>query len=278
MTWHLSDRVDDFAAHAGDFLRARPVQHTVLLTLVANLQARGPHVYGPDNPIYGWWTSADGRVHGAALQTPPYPLLLSPMPAEAVPALAEALADRPLPGVNALHADADVFAGRWRERTGCRTRTGRRTRLFRLDTLLAPEPPPGRARVAGMPDRDLLIAWYDAFQAEVGEGGHSRADLVDDKLEYGGLTLWETGGGAVSMAGVSRSEAGMIRVAPVYTPREWRGRGYGGAVTATVTRAALDAGATDVVLFTDRANPTSNALYQRLGYRPVEDRTVVEFS
>jgi predicted GNAT family acetyltransferase len=48
-------------------------------------------------------------------------------------------------------------------------------------------------------------------------------------------------------------------------------------VTAAVTQSALDAGAEDVALFTDVANPTSNALYERLGYRPVEDRTVVEF-
>jgi predicted GNAT family acetyltransferase len=80
------------------------------------------------------------------------------------------------------------------------------------------------------------------------------------------------------MAGVSRPAAGMVRVAAVYTPPDRRGRGYGGAVTAAVSRAALDGGATDVVLFTDLANPTSNALYQRLGYRPVEDRTVMEFT
>jgi predicted GNAT family acetyltransferase len=66
-------------------------------------------------------------------------------------------------------------------------------------------------------------------------------------------------------------------VIAVYTPPGLRGRGYGGAVTAAVTRAALDAGAEDVVLFTDLANPISNALYQRLGYRPVEDRSLVEF-
>jgi predicted GNAT family acetyltransferase len=39
----------------------------------------------------------------------------------------------------------------------------------------------------------------------------------------------------------------------------------------------LDAGVREVVLYTDLANPTSNALYQRLGYRPVEDRVVFSF-
>jgi predicted GNAT family acetyltransferase len=68
-----------------------------------------------------------------------------------------------------------------------------------------------------------------------------------------------------------------MRVAPVYTPKQLRGRGYAGAVTAAVSQAALDAGAAEVSLFTDLANPTSNALYQRLGYRPLEDQVILEF-
>jgi predicted GNAT family acetyltransferase len=69
----------------------------------------------------------------------------------------------------------------------------------------------------------------------------------------------------------------MVRVGPVYTPPELRGRGYAGAATAAASQAALDVGVREVVLYTDLANPTSNALYQRLGYRPVEDRVVFSF-
>ncbi|MEV4678910.1 GNAT family N-acetyltransferase, partial [Actinomadura sp. NPDC049382] len=70
----------------------------------------------------------------------------------------------------------------------------------------------------------------------------------------------------------------VARIAPVYTPDEHRRRGYGAAVTAAATRAALDVGAEDVVLFTDLANPTSNGVYRRIGYRPVEDRVVLSFT
>ena len=72
--------------------------------------------------------------------------------------------------------------------------------------------------------------------------------------------------------------AGQVRVGPVYTPPGLRGQGYAGAVTAAVSQAARDAGAGQVLLFTDLANPTSNALYQRLGYQPVEDRAVWSFT
>jgi predicted GNAT family acetyltransferase len=278
MGWHTSDDVDEFLARADDFLRSRPVENTMLLTLTHVLQRHGRHTFGPDDPIFGWFTSDDGTVDGACLQTPPHPLLLTAMPADAVPALAEALARRPLPGVNGRGTDADAFAAAWQRLTGHSARPVMRTRLYRLGTLTPPAPPPGKARIAGPADRDLLIDWFDAFQREVHAGvRESNAAIVDDKMSFGGLMLWEVDGAAVATAGVTQREAGMVRVAPVYTPPELRGRGYGGAVTAAITRAALDAGAGDVVLFTDLMNPTSNALYERLGYRPVEDRTVMEF-
>ena len=78
------------------------------------------------------------------------------------------------------------------------------------------------------------------------------------------------------MAGRQDLAFGGIRLGPVYTPPGLRGRGYGAAVTAAVSRQALDLGAYEVVLYTDLTNPTSNALYPRLGYRPVEDRAVVQ--
>jgi predicted GNAT family acetyltransferase len=80
------------------------------------------------------------------------------------------------------------------------------------------------------------------------------------------------------MAGIALSslDAG-ARVGPVYTPPESRRRGYAGAITAAISRRALDDGAPQVSLFTDLANPISNGVYQRLGYVPVEDRQILEF-
>jgi predicted GNAT family acetyltransferase len=137
--------------------------------------------------------------------------------------------------------------------------------------------PDGVPRVAREPDRDLLERWSRAFNREVNDLTGLRPGAVSDRLSYGGLTIWETKGRPVAMAGHVRPVAGVVRVGPVYTPPELRGRGYGGAVTAAVTSAAIAAGAAEVVLFTDLANPTSNALYRRLGYQPVADRVTLSF-
>jgi predicted GNAT family acetyltransferase len=73
------------------------------------------------------------------------------------------------------------------------------------------------------------------------------------------------------MAAVTAPAAGVARVGPVYTPPAHRRRGHGSAVTAAATTAAIAGGAEDVVLYTDLANATSNAIYQAIGYRPDHD-------
>jgi GNAT superfamily N-acetyltransferase len=279
MTWELTDDVERFAETAGDFLRSRPVPHTVLLTLVDSVRRQGPHAYGRGDPVFGWWRTSVGAVGGVLLQTPPRPVMFSEIPPEAVPAAVAALADRPLPGVNVVADVAEVFGEEWRRRTGATITMGLRSRLHRLETLIPPaEPPPGTARTADGADRDLLLRWVRAFHGAIGEEEGDLGANVDDRISYGAATLWEVDGEPVSMAMRSRPAAGMIRVQLVYTPAELRGHGYAGAATSAATEAALAAGARDVVLFTDLANPISNWIYRKLGYRPVEDRTVVQFS
>jgi GNAT superfamily N-acetyltransferase len=285
MAWTLTGSRDAYIAAAGEFLRSRPVQHTIQLGVLESLRVRGASAFGDPAPLFGWWRSAGGEVTAALLHTPPYPVLLTRLPEHSSKVLAGTLAEalaargRHLPGVNAEQGDAGAFAAAWSALTGSGWREFRRSRLFRLDRLWPPEPSPrGVARVATTADRDLLESWLSAFADELADfGGQSPGDL-DDRLGYGGLTLWEAGGAAVSMAGARRKAAGVVRLGPVYTPPEHRGHGYGGAVTAAVSQAALDACTAHVVLFTDLANPTSNALYRRLGYQPVEDRVVLRFA
>jgi predicted GNAT family acetyltransferase len=279
MAWTLTQDVAEFVAAAGGLLRARPAEHTLPLSITQTLQARGAHAFGAASPMFGWWEEKPGTVTAALLRTPPFPAVITAMTEEATASLAAALAGAGLQpgGVNAPAGDARRFAAAWQERTGQVASVERRSRLYRLAGLRPPAGMPGRPRTPLAADRGLLVAWLDAFRTEIGETAWRSGDVVDDRLSYGGLTLWEDGGQPVSLAGVTRRSAGQVRVGPVYTPPERRGRGYGGAVTAAVSRAALDAGADEVLLFTDLANPTSNALYQRIGYEPVSDFLVLAF-
>jgi predicted GNAT family acetyltransferase len=281
MDWELTEDLETMLTAAGGFLRARPAANTVLLTAAETLRASGVTAFGDVTPLFGWRAQPDGTVAAAFLHTPPFPVLLTDMADAAAAALAAGLACRSYqaPGVSGMPGPAAAFAAAWQEHTGQAARTGMRMRLYALGTLVPPDPPPpGGARIATAADRDLLLAWLDAFQDEAQPAGpHQSQRVVDDRLGYGGLILWEHQGRPVSLAGRNRVAAGQARVGPVYTPPELRGRGFGGAATAAVTRAALDDGAEGVVLFTDLANPTSNTLYQRLGYRPISDWVVLRF-
>jgi RimJ/RimL family protein N-acetyltransferase len=178
--------------------------------------------------------------------------------------------------VNLTSTDEADFGAAWAQATGGGASGVERSRLFRLERLTPQQPaPPGAARIAGHGDRELLIDWLVAFGQEAGTFADAPR-TVDDRLSHDGLTLWEAGGSPVAMAGSTREVAGVVRIGPVYTLPEHRQRGYGGAVTVAASQAALDAGASAVVLFTDLANPTSNALYPRLGYRPVGDRVLLQ--
>ncbi|MEU6324456.1 GNAT family N-acetyltransferase [Streptomyces sp. NPDC047009] len=279
--WHLTDDLDCFLARAGDFLHSRPALHTLPLTVTETLRTRGVDAYGTEAPVFGW-LEREGEVRATFFRTPPHRLNLTPLTPEEADTLAAHLASlgRPLPGVSADHDTATAVAEAWQRHTGATPTLHERKRLYRLGTLTPPEAlPEGRGRVAGEQDREQLTLWRRKFAAVIGEHASTDADSwADTRIASGRVTFWETPDGTpVSMAGVTPMVAGQIRVAPVYTPAHLRGRGYAGAATIEVSRAALAAGAAHVLLFADLATPTSNGLYQRLGYRPVTDFAVYDF-
>jgi ribosomal protein S18 acetylase RimI-like enzyme len=280
MAWTLTRDLDEFCAAAGDQLRAEPVLHNLPLTVLDSLRKSGPARYGDDAPVYGWHETADGQFDGAFLQTPPFPVLVARLQAGSAADLITRLCavTGPPAAINLPRQDAADFGAAWAQATGGSATTANRSRLFRLERLVPPAPaPPGAARVAGPGDRELLIEWHQAFGQEAGVRDDPYR-TVDDRLSHAGLRLWESGGLPIAMAGSTRQVAGVARIAGVYTVPAHRQHGYGGAVTVAASQAALDAGASAVVLFTDVANPTSNALYHRLGYRPVADRVVLRLA
>ncbi|MGF1426945.1 GNAT family N-acetyltransferase [Kitasatospora sp. LaBMicrA B282] len=281
MTWTFTDSLPDFRAATAEFLTATRAENTVLLTLVHNL-AHGSWVGGDPElpPRFGWWSAQPGGAAGAAwIQTRPQPLRLSGMPAAVAAELARALpaaARAEITSVGGPDTAVTGFAEAWTARFGHTAAVRENLRLYRLGELEVPEVP-GRARAAGPEDFELLVRWWREFAAEVGATIRNVEGLVRVRLETGDVRLWEDGGRPVSLAAASAVVAGMVRVAPVYTPAAERGHGYGSAATAAVSARAALRGAEEVLLYTDLANPVSNSIYQKLGYRPLHDNLVMEF-
>ncbi len=153
-------------------------------------------------------------------------------------------------------------------------------RIHRLTHPPAVPPVAGRCREAAASDRDLLGRWFEEFAAEALHD-HPRDGMpqeVDRRLADpgAGFVLWEDGD-PVSFAGYGGSTPNGIRIGPVYTPPPLRGRGYAAACVATLSGRLLATGRRFCFLFTDLRNPTSNRLYERLGYEPVCDLQEITF-
>ncbi len=221
-----------------------------------------------------------GEVIAAAVMTPPMRLV------QTVPASAEALrvlaADvetfyLPPPGVTGPLPYSRQMAEAWQAVTGGTFHQSMAELLYQLKQVTHPTGGAGAARRAGGSDRDLLIEWFTAFELEAfGSLGADIPQRVDSFLEMStrGLFLWEDGR-PVSMAGFGGLTPHGARVGPVYTPPELRGHGYASALTAWLSQHLLDSGRAFCCLFTDQTNPTSNHIYQAIGYAPVCD--VAEF-
>jgi predicted GNAT family acetyltransferase len=282
--WHLTHDLDDFLARAGDFLRSRAALHNTPLTDIEKLRIRRAAGHDAEAAVLGRLESR-GEVHAICYLTPGGRLGLTPLSAGQTDTLATHLSRAGhSPGhVIADHDTARAFAESWQRHTGAAPAVFWRTHLYRLGELTPPQPTPdGQGRLAGVGDREQIVRWCREFCADVGE--QSSIELIDagswEDSRFGDrhFTFWETPDGTpVSMAAATSVVGGMVRVDPVYTPAHLRGRGYAGAVTAEVSRAAASAGAT-VVLFTDPGNPISNALYQRIGYVRIADFAGYRFS
>ena len=79
------------------------------------------------------------------------------------------------------------------------------------------------------------------------------------------------------MAAVTVAQGGVSRVQLVYTPPENRKRGYASACVASLTARELAVPGRTCMLNTDLANPTSNGIYQAIGYRRVGEAEELRF-
>jgi predicted GNAT family acetyltransferase len=251
---------------AAGFLAGDPVRHNVVVSL---LETRVRH---PEPGDY-WIVERDAAVVGVVFRSPlDYYPVVTPMDLDAVTTVAEAMADAgvTLPGVNGDATTSSRFAGAWTARTRTPGRPVHAQRLFEVAEVHPPPAPGGGVRTATTADRALLVDWLDAFHAEIGDGpvGNART-VVARRVEAGLLHVWDHGG-ALAFAGTTPPALGVVRIGPVYTPPAVRGRGHASALVAALSQRVLDRGER-CVLYTDLDNPTSNAIYRRIGYEPVDE-------
>jgi predicted GNAT family acetyltransferase len=269
------DDANGFLATARTFLQADEVINGLPLGIAQQVATtdRYPTAYFAT-------VEQDDAIIAAAVMTPPHNLILAGDPA-AIPTLVSMMDTHawPVPGSIGARPLVDQFAEYWAAQHGIIQRVSMEQRVFKLTEVIPPKRlAPGEMRPASETDIPTLAEWLEAFRVEAVPHDPLHEDfeaLVQARMED--YAVWVVAGEAVSMIGKARPSENGISVGPVYTPPEQRGRGYATHLTAAFSQHLLDAGYRFCTLFTDLANPTSNSIYQQIGYRAVCDFAMITF-
>ena len=269
---------EGYLAAMADLLGRDEARHNLALGIAMRAVAE-PSVVGPDD----WFAVVRdplGKVDFGAWHTASHPVGISGGSAEGHAALCAELCERslPVPGAVGIVPAVDVFAKAVAAATGQTPRTQMEQALYRLDAVQPLDLPPGEFRRAVDADEEIVRLWSHGFDIDCGlrpEGSPPRKEVL--AFQRGDVWLWCEGGAPVSMAATSRPTQSGVTIAGVYTPREARGHGYATAVVAKLSAQCLDEGKSFCCLFTDLANPTSNEIYQRIGYQRLDDFRMVTF-
>jgi predicted GNAT family acetyltransferase len=257
-----------FLAAAESFLAAREALHNIPMSIARTCCADTTRYPGPN-----YWASVEdgARVVGVAAMTPPHRLQIYVPPGEAIDAVAEDLASSAwtLPGVHGPADAASAFAASWSAHRGTRADVRMDLRAFELRRVIAAPPVRGAMRRAETADLELVASWYRAFEVEA-HAGPSSADVARRAIADGRHVLW-LDDRPVAQAAIVGTTPNGARIGAVYTPPELRRRGYATALVAALSQRVLDEGRTFAFLFTDLANPVSNSIYPKVGYRAIGD-------
>ncbi len=273
-----------FRQRVDEFLLDNEVMHNVIIGITSRLIHQG-EVY--DDVFLAHVENDAGDVVAATMRTVPHGVILSEiMDKSSIPMLVDAYAGAydSLPGVEGIGDDSAKFAELWKQKCQQDYSILMEMGQYRLDELILPQNVSGEARPATQDDFEMLVNWLITFSADTGMDTDYKREYAEknirQKLEkpiLGGIRIWMDEGQAVSMAAATRESANGGNISLVYTPQAFRGRGYASAVTASVSQAILDAGKAFCTLTTDLSFPTSNKIYQAIGYKFVGKLCRIEF-
>ena len=271
----------EFRSRILDVLVQHEAENNLILGILANIIAEEHSEYD----LYQRVFQDAGQIQAIALCTPPKPVLISyenPPPGKKVikamvADMQETLQDD-FTGLSGNREFVSCLASQWEEDTGKQAVLKLATRIYKLEEVQPVNGVPGKMRPADQGDQDLLKDWFagfyrDAMSEEIDPDRVKKqvSIYLTSNTRIRGMMIWEINGQPVSMAGYAGPTASGIRVNAVYTPPDLRKQGYASAVTAGVSQHLLDQGYKFCFLFTDLLNPTSNHIYQQIGYRPVCD-------
>lgn len=259
---------------ATEDIRATEIIRTSLISSIANSVANGSRTY----EAYYWWAVKEGeKTLGIAIRTAPYGYVFSPISEVAIKILIKEIqvsdpAAKEFSGPRSVIDEIETILG-------VKPIESEGELIYELTTL-NPVTQQGYVEVATKAHYDLILKWMKAFVAETGITSYDLESVVKNAIEKGAYCLLEIEGSPVSLGGfatpVEVLGQKIGRVGPIYTPIEFRKRGYASVITSHLTQLHIAEGAIPT-LYTQSDNSTSNKIYQNLGYELVDEIRRIKF-
>jgi predicted GNAT family acetyltransferase len=276
MEFLLYSDPESFRDAADPFLLGSEAENNLMVGIVQSLCKQGKTTFSNSGQEPVLCAVKDGdKVRALAVMTPPYNLVLSEGQSEAIVMMAENLSASgySLPGFLGPGYAASEFREAWGSVTGQKAELHRSMGVYELREVNPITGVSGHCELAVMDELNLVTEWNEAFAREIDTLPPGNIKAL---IEGGSVHLWKDPD-PVSMAVAGSQTVNGRRVGGVYTPPEFRRHGYASAVTAAVSQFILDSGKKFCYLFADLANPTSNHIYQEIGYKPVCDFDEYQF-
>jgi len=283
---HFDDPVE-FQEITRDFLLRSEAENNLPLGILASIIAGE---YLETQPLLTT-VEDEGKPLLVAMCTPPHPAIFSyqevPPSSDILAGIINELRDKwgeDFTGITGNKSLTSAFTKTWEVLTGIKAKLNTAMRIYKLECVNPIAGVPGRMRPVNEGDEDTLLEWYPDFLGEATGQKPDPARVKKWVLRYRnvekyqrGLMIWEVDEKPVSMAGYSGPTPHGIRIGAVYTPDDQRKKGFASACTAGTSQYLLNLGFQFCFLFTDLINPTSNHIYQQIGYTAVCDMDQYDF-
>ncbi|MCR8644229.1 GNAT family N-acetyltransferase [Paenibacillus sp. N1-5-1-14] len=173
-----------------------------------------------------------------------------------------------IPGISGEPELIEHFAQVYSKETNLHYHTHMMMESYCCPNLVKPEGVKGELRKAAEQDIDVVAK----FLVEYAEEAHGLSVNLEDQIPVaertihaGNLYLWIVEEQVVSMANIAHRSPRHGRINSVFTPKSQRKRGYASAITAEIC-SILREEQFIPVLYADLSNPTSNKIYQDIGF------------
>ena len=263
----------EFFNRTQEFLLEKEFIHSLLLRISTRLKDNS-QIYSK-YPPYLATVEKENNILAVALRTPPFNLIISEVHNLAT---LEIIAkdiyqnEGEISGISGLTKETETFAQIWQNLTGQSYEISMHLRIHKLEKVQPIDKAKGHLRFANASDRPLLLVWTEQFYREAaGSIPVNINNEVDRYLKEKTVYFWQNNHKLVAFINASQITGNCVNIGPVYTPPEYRRKGYATSMVAELSKMLLNRGFKYCLLFTDLANPTSNHIYRKIGYQPVSD-------